>query len=75
MYDGRSFTKVLNCERIDYAKSYLLQSDMTIEKIAEAIGFNSASYFSNVFKQIEGVSPKFFRSRNAKNSISEETKN
>ena len=39
----------------------LLQNDLRIEDIALQTGFNSANYFSRIFKQIMGISPKDYR--------------
>lgn len=48
--------------RITEAKKMLRFTDKTTEEIAEAIGVNGAAYFSRMFKRVEGVSPKEYRS-------------
>ncbi|MGN0700322.1 MAG: AraC family transcriptional regulator [Oscillospiraceae bacterium] len=46
--------------RIQAAKELLTGSDKTVEDIAEACGFCSASYFCKLFKRYEGISPSRF---------------
>lgn len=48
--------------RVDEAKSLMLASrEMSIEQIASAVGFTSASTFSSTFKKMEGISPSKWR--------------
>ncbi|TMV48603.1 AraC family transcriptional regulator [Paenibacillus mesophilus] len=51
----------LNSLRLSAAISYLANTDMGIERIAEATGFNSIHYFSRLFKQKVGISPRQWR--------------
>ena len=39
------------------AKRLLEEENMKVYEAAEALGFESAFYFSKVFKRVEGVSP------------------
>lgn len=53
------------------AKRRLMYTRETLDQISYDLGFKDAPYFSRVFKQIEGLSPKLFRhnaSLNAANS-------
>lgn len=43
------------------AKRRLLYTRETLDQISYDLGFKDAPYFSRVFKQIEGASPKLFR--------------
>lgn len=47
--------------RIQAAKELLSGTDMTMEEIAETVGFGSSSYFCKMFKRYEGFSPTQFR--------------
>ncbi|MBQ7232346.1 MAG: helix-turn-helix transcriptional regulator [Bacillales bacterium] len=47
--------------RIEEAKKLLLNTDMSSESIANAVGYSDPLYFSRVFKKYTGISPKFFR--------------
>ena len=47
--------------RIKNACALLLTNDESLEIVAEKCGFASGSYFSKVFKQRTGFSPRDFR--------------
>ena len=47
--------------RVEYAANLLRISDISVKEIAYESGFNSASYFSNTFKDFYGTSPEQFR--------------
>lgn len=49
--------------RINRAKELLKTSDMKLADIADQLGYSYASYFSAVFKKIEGMSPKAYAER------------
>lgn len=51
----------LNQVKIKNARQLLEFSDREVGDIAEACGFNSVAYFSNVFKKITGISPSEYR--------------
>ena len=55
--------EALNTIRLHNAAQFLTESDGTIADIAEKTGFQSASYFSKVFKQKTGVTPKDYRTK------------
>ena len=46
--------------KIAKAKTMLLEQDMKIYEVADKLGFESAFYFSKVFKKVTGVSPRDF---------------
>lgn len=50
-------------KRIQFAKTLLISSQNTIEEIAEASGFCTASYFCKIFKRYEGMTPSQFRGK------------
>ncbi len=58
---GVSITDYVLQLRITTAKQLLRFSDKTVDEIALCCGMNDASYFSRMFKKIEGVSPGQFR--------------
>ncbi len=53
-------TYILNI-RITKAKQLLRFSEKTVEQIGMEVGIDNPAYFSRVFKNIEGVSPKTYR--------------
>lgn len=48
-------------QRIQQAKSLLLEGSLTVNEIAEEVGYNDSSYFCAVFKRHEMMSPAEFR--------------
>ncbi len=54
------FTEYVTQRKISRAKSLLLEQDRKIYEVADLLGFESAFYFSKVFKKVEGVSPREF---------------
>jgi len=49
--------------RIEQSKLLLMQTDYSIARIAEEVGFNQTPYFSSCFLKIEGISPRRYRQR------------
>lgn len=58
---GMNLKSYINLVRIEKACEFLTDSDLSITEIAEKIGFDSVSYFAELFKKAHGVSPKAFR--------------
>ncbi|GKX65761.1 AraC family transcriptional regulator [Inconstantimicrobium mannanitabidum] len=58
---GLKFTTLLTNLKMEDAKEYLLNTDLSIEKISEAVGYNSVEHFSRTFKKHYGYSPQQFR--------------
>ena len=52
------FTEYITQKKISRAKALLLEQDYKIYEVADRLGFESAFYFSKVFKKVEGVSPR-----------------
>lgn len=61
---GRTFQAILLEKRLSIASSLLLNTDYSIELIAEKAGFNSASYFFRQFKKKYNETPNAFRRGN-----------
>ncbi|MGO4540531.1 AraC family transcriptional regulator [Paenibacillus sp. 2TAB19] len=52
----------VNRERINRSKELMFhESDIKMNEIARRVGFDSPSYFSSVFKRLEGLSPEQFK--------------
>ena len=47
--------------RVDKSKGMLLESNLNIIDIANASGFEDQSYYTKVFKNHVGITPKKFR--------------
>ncbi|MGE4276552.1 MAG: helix-turn-helix domain-containing protein [Lawsonibacter sp.] len=63
-YFASTPSKTLTFYRISYAKNYLINTDWTVEAIAEAVGFSSAASLSRCFKKIENITISEFKERN-----------
>lgn len=58
---GISVSDHINNIRLDKAKELLIQSNKSISEIAYAVGYSSPNYFSTIFKNKFGVTPKEFK--------------
>lgn len=54
------FTEYITQKKISRAKAWISEGEMKIYEIADRLGFESAFYFSKVFKKVEGCSPREF---------------
>ena len=51
---------LISC-RIEESKYLLAETDLSMSQIAQLLGFSSLSYFSQVFRRTQAVSPKEYR--------------
>ena len=58
---GRSFTELLRQCRVDLACDLLQRTEKSLAQIADTCGFCDQSYFTHVFQDVKGVTPKQFR--------------
>jgi two-component system, response regulator YesN len=58
---GSSFTEVLAGLRMMEAKRLLIETNKPIKEISILAGYQNANYFSRMFKEIVGASPREFR--------------
>ncbi|MCR4740065.1 MAG: response regulator [Lachnospiraceae bacterium] len=56
-----NFSDYIASLRIQRAKELLRDESMSIQEIAETVGYNDYFYFTKVFKKIEGISPSKYR--------------
>ncbi len=56
-YSDTGFNEYVNICKINESKKLLEEGNLKVYKVAEMLGFESAFYFSKVFKKVEGVSP------------------
>lgn len=61
-YYGKSFQKCLIIIRLGSAKKYLIETNYSIEKIAELVGLSPQSLF-RIFRQVENLNPNEYRQR------------
>ena len=62
---GFTYTDYLNRVRVEAGKRLLTQ-DLLLADIAQRLGFNDQSYFSKVFKRVEGLPPGKWREAEGK---------
>ena len=60
------FKQYLNKIRITEAKRLILETDLQINDIADAVGFSNTTHFNRVFKMIENISPSEYRKGNSR---------
>ncbi len=58
---GRSFTELLRQCRVDLACELLTHSERTLADIADCCGFCDQSYFTRVFRDVKGMTPRQYR--------------
>ena len=62
-YTGMTAQNYLRSVRIGQSKLLLEHTTYSIKEIASFVGFQDESYFSRVFKEVEGTSPQTYRAR------------
>ncbi len=63
-YNDTGFTEYINHSKIEAAKEMMSAGDYKIYEISDILGFESAFYFSRVFKKITGVAPRDYINKN-----------
>ena len=61
---GRSFTELLRQCRVDLACDFLRRTEKPLVEIADDCGFCDQAYFTRVFQDMKGVTPRQFRAAN-----------
>lgn len=61
---GKTYFELLSFYRVDYAKKLMAESSLsrlTIEEIADKVGYNSKSSFNTAFKKFSSLTPSEYR--------------
>ncbi len=58
---GNTLSDYIKTERIQFATRLLRQTNLPISIISENVGYESVSYFSSVFHQLTGCTPREYR--------------
>jgi two-component system response regulator YesN len=61
---GITVIEYLTNIRINQAKQRLLGGDGNCTQICFEVGYNNQSYFTRIFKQVTGMTPRQFRREN-----------
>lgn len=59
---GYSFRSLLHGVRLEAARYFLMNTNLSVEDVAEEVGLAEPSYFSAIFKKRYGVTPLKYRS-------------
>lgn len=59
-YNDCGYSEYITYRKIEEAKKMMMEKNKKVYEIANALGFESAFYFSKVFKKVEGISPSEF---------------
>jgi YesN/AraC family two-component response regulator len=60
---GENLSNYLNRLRVEKATTMLAETDLTLNEIASACGFEDQSWFSKIFKSFTGLSPGKYREK------------
>ena len=69
-FTGKTPVDFINSQRCEYAKNLLTNTNLSVKQVADAVGFESHSYFSKVFSSFYGVSPAEYARESRKSAIS-----
>ena len=58
---GKTCTALLQERRLGKARQLLEETDLSVQEICNAVGYNNTCYFYHLFKESEGVSPADYR--------------
>lgn len=56
-----TYSEYVTRSRIQKAKNLLISSDLSVEEIAEIVGYRTSKYFIKIFKEYEGVTPSRYK--------------
>ena len=62
--EGHTFKELLNQVRLNVAKRYLSDSDMSLHEISVLLGYDDQNSFYRAFKSMEGDTPSGWRENN-----------
>lgn len=60
---GCTVSEYVNSKRVERSAELLKTTDLTVEEIAQRVGFSGASYYCKLFKKHMGVSPRVYKKR------------
>lgn len=63
---GESINRYIINQRIEKAKELLRNTHLKINEVSLSVGYDNPTYFSSVFKNEVGISPREYRQRNIK---------
>lgn len=64
---GQTFSDYLQSKRIEESCCLLVETDLSITEISQAVGYNSIKFFNRTFKKITKQTPRQFRNNEKRN--------
>jgi len=61
---GETFIDYITRIRIEHAKRWMSNKDISLKEICYLVGYNDPNYFSRVFKKVTGITPSEYRAAN-----------
>lgn len=61
---GKTFNEYIEGLRLEKAKEYLKNTDISVKKIASMVGFNTIDTFYKSFKRVHGIAPGKWKENN-----------
>jgi len=61
---GFNYSEYCNMLRMQHAENLLINTNMPVSEVANAVGITTFSYFSRMFKDMNGMSPSAYRQHN-----------
>lgn len=58
---GSTFKELLQQKRLDRAQQLLRTTSLPVQAVAEAVGYETTSYFYSIYKKAFGITPKEYR--------------
>ena len=58
---GNTFKELLQQKRLDRAQQLMRTTKLPVQAIAEAVGYDTTSYFYTIYKKAFGITPKEYR--------------
>ncbi len=59
---GVPFIEYVNRQRVRQAAALLRRTELQVQQVASAVGYNNTSYFTRQFVRFQGVTPRTYRS-------------
>lgn len=56
-----TFSEYVTRARLQEAKSLLIKTNLSIEEVAERVGYSTSKYFIKIFKEFEGITPSKYK--------------
>ena len=58
---GETFINFISDKRLEKSRKLLSETNLSIKEITAEVGYNDQNYFSRIFKNKYGISPKEYR--------------